>query len=172
MATPTYKLIDKTILTADQASVSFTGLGAYSSDYTDLLVRLSIRSDAASTVDWGKISFNGSTSSFTSRDIFGDGASVTSLSNTHYGGLLDANTATASVFGNTDYYIPNYSSSNYKTVSIDSVSENNSSTGSYTHLNAVLWSNTAAITSIGIAPNSGSLWLSGSSFYLYGIKNS
>jgi hypothetical protein len=60
----TYEIISKTILTADQASVSFTGLGAYSSDYTDLLVRLSIRSDAASTVDWGKtlISCAGSSS--------------------------------------------------------------------------------------------------------------
>ena len=168
----TYEIISKTILTADQASVSFTGLGAYSSDYTDLLVRLSIRSDAASTVDWGKISFNGSTASFTNRDIFGDGGTATSQTNGAFGGLIDGNNATASVFGNTDYYIPNYSSSNNKSVSIDSVSENNSTSGSYTHLNAVLWSNTAAITSIGIAPNGGSLWLSGSTFYLYGISKS
>lgn len=168
MADANYVLLEKiTVGAAGASSVTFSNIPQ--TGYTDLVVRLSARSNAASTVDWGKISFNGSTASFTSRDIFGDGSSVTSLTNTHFGGLLDGNNATASTFGNTEYYIPNYTSANNKSVSIDSISENNSATGSYTHLDAVLWSNTAAITSIGIAPNGGTTWLANSTFYLYGV---
>jgi hypothetical protein len=54
-------------------------------------------------------------------------------------------TATANTFGNTEFYIPNYTSSNYKSFSVDGVTENNA-TAAFA-LYAGLWSNTAAITS-------------------------
>ncbi|CAB4158921.1 hypothetical protein UFOVP701_36, partial [uncultured Caudovirales phage] len=57
----TYTLIDKAILTGSQATVSFTGLGSYSSTFTDLLVKVSARSDSSTTGI--NIAFNSNASS-------------------------------------------------------------------------------------------------------------
>jgi hypothetical protein len=170
MAT-TYEIIDKTILTSSQSSVSFTGLGAYSSDYTDLLLRVSGRNSFADTMRASYLSFNGSTSNFSSIYLQGAGSGTpASGSLARYLGGFNASTSTSSTFSSTDLYIPNYSSSNYKSYSIDHVSENNA-TFAFCSFQAGLWSDTSAITSIAVAPDS-SDWVSGSTFYLYGIKNS
>jgi hypothetical protein len=168
MAT-TYKLIDKTILTGTQATITFTGLGAYSSDYTDLKMVWSVRAGADTAVD---ISFNGTYSNRSRKSLFGDGsgATSTSASNFYIYGGQGRTDWTADTFSNCELYIPNYSSSNYKSFSADAVNENNSSTA-YMSFTAGLWSDTAAITSIKIEPVAGS-FVSGSSVYLYGIKNS
>ena len=76
--------------------------------------------------------------------------------------------ATSSTFGNTEIYIPNYTSSNYKSLYSDSVTENNG-TQILLGLNHSLWANTAAITSITIATATGGNYVQNSSFYLYGI---
>ena len=172
MAT-TYKLIDKSILTGTQANVEFTGLGSYSSDYTDLQLVMSIRTAASGSYDYGLITFNSNTSSYSTKLIWGDNSSANSFS---WGssaqlstGMINNSSQTSDTFSSVQVYIPNYSSSNYKSCSIDTVQENNGT--AYRALAAGLWSNTSAITSIKIAGESGS-WVSGSSFYLYGIKNS
>ena len=82
---------------------------------------------------------------------------------------VNAANSTADTFTNFEIYIPGYASSTYKNFSIDSAQETNATTA-YTELWAMLWSNSAAITSITL--NSDANWVSGSSFYLYGIKNS
>lgn len=169
MAT-TYKLIDKTILTSNQTSVSFTGLGAYSSDYTDLAVFISGRCTISDTFRGSYISFNGSTSNFSGIYLQGSGSGVASGSLARYVGANPAGTATANTFSNKWIYIPNYSSSNYKSFSVDNVAENNASFA-FNELMAGLWSNTAAITSMAFAHDSDD-YAAGSSFYLYGIKNS
>jgi len=74
------------------------------------------------------------------------------------------------VFSNGSLYIPNYTSSNYKSASSDDVTENNATTA-FQYLEAWLWSNTAAITSLTLQPNLGS-FPQYSSASLYGIKNS
>jgi hypothetical protein len=62
---------------------------------------------------------------------------------------------TANTFANVEVYIPNYTSTNQKSVSADAVSEQNATTA-YMALTAQLWSNlTTAITSISVA---GSNW--------------
>jgi hypothetical protein len=66
-------------------------------------------------------------------------------------------------------YIPNYAGSSNKSVSIDSVTENNA-TGAYSGLTAALFASTAAITSFGIS--TGSNFVQYSTATLYGIKNS
>ena len=172
MAT-TYKLIDKSILTSSQSSVSFTGLGAYSSDYKDLLVRVAGRTDRSAKLDYIKISFNGVTTNLSSRRLYAFGTTVGSdTPSTSIQAQANAANNTANTFGNVDFYIPNYSSSNYKSVSVDGVIEDNSTADNDMALSAGLWSSTSAITSIQITPNVGPNFVSGSSFYLYGIKNS
>jgi hypothetical protein len=79
-------------------------------------------------------------------------------------------TDTANTFGNTDIYIPNYAGSANKSVSVDTVEENNGTTARAL-LGAILWSNTAAITALGLTPVSGS-FVQYSTATLYGIKNS
>jgi hypothetical protein len=81
--------------------------------------------------------------------------------------------STASTFGNGQIYFPNYKDSTNKSFSIDSVSEDNSSTGGFLHMGAVLWSQTAAITSIAFTPRSGSgNFAQHSTAVLYGISKS
>jgi hypothetical protein len=166
----TYTLIASSTVGSGGASyVEFTSIPA---TYTDLKLVLSLRGDQTETYASSFISFNGSTSGFTNKYIFGDGATVVSaifLANQN----ADQNgaTTTSNTFANTEMYIPNYTLSNSKSVSIDGVTENNATTA-YAELGALLWSNSAAITSIRISPNATKNWVQHSTAYLYGISNS
>lgn len=151
------------------ASITFSSIP---STYTDLVVLVSCRSSQSGAfADYGTIVFNGSSSTFSYKDVYGNGSSAASTGgsvNTIF--VYQGNAATASTFGNASIYIPNYTSSNNKSFSIDTVVENNGTTG-YDALTAGLWSTASAITSVGLAPASGT-WLEYSTFTLYGIKNS
>lgn len=167
----TYKLIDKVVLTGTQTSVEFTGLGTYSSDYTDLLVKVSARSARTNDAGGsdGKLEFNGSTSGFSCKTLVNQsGAGSFSASTITF--FVDSDNSTSNTYGNMEVYIPNFSSSNYKSVLLDAISEN-AATTAYQIITAGLWSNTNAITSMKFTDNNGG-FLSTSSFYLYGIKNS
>jgi len=85
-------------------------------------------------------------------------------------GMQDSATATASTFGSAEIYIPNYAGSTTKPFSTFAVQENNT-TAAYIESGADLWGLTNAITSIALIAG-GYNFVSGSSFYLYGIKNS
>jgi len=162
-----YILLERTELNASAASVTFANIPQ--TGYTDLKIVVSARSDRADTSDNAIISFNGLTTNLSFRYLQGNGASATSSSgSTGYLGSIDASTATASTFGNAEYYIPNYTSSNYKSVSSDAVDETNATTA-YATLTAQLWSSTAAITSINLKPQVGSNFVANSTFSLYGI---
>jgi hypothetical protein len=104
--------------------------------------------------------------------IYGIGSSAASVSQSSTGikwNFGNTSITTAFTFGNSEAYIPNYTSSNNKSVSIDTVVENNSSTVNIVALNAGLWSNTTAISLISIVPGSGS-WVQYSTATLYGVK--
>ena len=170
MAT-TYELISSNILTASAASVTFSSIPA---TYTDLVLRISARSDQASTTSGLKIVFNGTnTGSFT--QLQGDGAGAYSANSTGNAfqriGTIDGNTATSNTFSSQEVYIPNYAGSTVKPFSTFSVQENNISTA-YIDAFANLQNETQAITSIVASTVAVANFVSGSSFYLYGIKNS
>jgi hypothetical protein len=74
--------------------------------------------------------------------------------------------ATANTFSNTEFYIPNYTSSVAKSVSINGVGENNA-TQSAQAITAALWTGTAAITSVTILPSSGNTIAQHSTASLY-----
>jgi hypothetical protein len=161
------------------AKVTVTGAGTYQaqfnsipSTYTDLLLRVSARNTFTGSTDALVINYNGSSSSQSSKALYGNGASAGSFNTTFiYGGELDTNSQTANTFSSHDIYIPNYAGSQYKSSSTDSVEETNGTTV-YAILSAGLWSNTAAITSITCATSGASELAINSTFYLYGIKNS
>lgn len=173
----TYVQIGSTVTVGagGSASIDFTSIP---STYTDLLIRISARTNrSGQPVDSLKLTFNGATTNFSARGLGAD-ASSSAFSFTNAGSasiedavFVTAATATANTFGNADIYIPNYAGSTNKSVSSDSVTENNA-TQSYLLLDAGLWSNTSAITSIKLAPLNGSLINQYSTASLYGISKS
>jgi hypothetical protein len=151
------------------ASFNFTSIP---STYTDLVVKASIRGEYADNWMDCYLRFNGSSTSYSDRVLYGTGSAAASLSESAAGinFRVDGSVPTANTFASIDAYIPNYLSSNYKSVSADVVTENNG-TAAIAQLVAGLWSNTAAINQVTLFPNSGS-WVQYSTAYLYGIKNS
>jgi len=170
MATTFTKIASVTVGSGGSATMSFTSIP---STYTDLIIKTSIRT-TRNTGDASSISItlNGSTSSRSSRPLYGNGSSAFSYTDTILeGGFAAQNTGTtASVFSSHDYYLPNYTGSTNKSISIDSVHENNATTA-YSLLNAALWSNTAVVTSITLECLTFN-FAEYSTATLYGIKNS
>jgi hypothetical protein len=149
-----------------QAIIDFTSI---SSSYTDLVILGSLRSETND--DFIDMRFNNSSSSFTSKFVLGNGA--TASTNTRADQYQSATTVpnnwTGSTFGNFQIYIPNYAGSTNKSFSIDTVTEQNSTTA-YSEIIAGLWSNTDAINQITfrIGASSGDA-AQYSSITLYGI---
>lgn len=171
MAT-TMKLIGSQTLGSSTSSVSFSSIPA---TFTDLLLIGSARSDRASNVvDDVYFQFNSDAgSNMTSRTLTGNGATASSSSTSAAqklaaSSLATAATATASTFASWEMYVPNYAGSTNKSFSITNGHETNATTAYITAI-AGLWSQTAAITTIAISPVNGTNFVSGSSFFLYGI---
>jgi len=164
-----YVLLERTELNASAASVTFANIPQ--SGYTDLKVVMSARTDrAGQTVSDTKMEFNGDTASnYSSRRLFGDGATVYSDSYSFaYIGINPASNATANTFSNTEIYIPNYLSSASKSYSNDATQENNTTTA-YAFFIAGRWTGTAAINSIKLFDANSTNFVAGSTFSLYGI---
>ena len=163
----TFELIaSNTVGSGGAATISFTSIP---STYTDLILKISGRLNYATTAVGLQFSFNGQAAgtSITGKTIQGSGSSVVSYS--AWQPNIDSANATANTFASVDIYIPNYTSSNNKSASSDSVQEDNATTA-YAEMHAALWSNTAAINQITNTPNSGS-FVQYSTAYLYGVKN-
>ena len=167
----TYTLIAHQELTSSQASITFSSIPQ---TFTDLFLVTSLRTSVSNVGDYAVAAFNGSTSSFTSRVLFGTGSSTGSSAWSGLDGRIVAqavgNTATSNTFSNSSLYIPNYAGSTQKSVSIDSVGENNA-TEAYANLVAGLWTGTAAITSIKFTLFSGNSFVQHTTAYLYGVSN-
>lgn len=152
-----------TVGAAGASSVTFNNIPQ--TGYTDLVIKMSAR--GSSNVDVINATFNGSTSSFSNRYVQGDGSAAASGSSTRFVGQVTGSSTTANTFANSEIYIPNYTSSANKSVSVDTVTEQNGTTA-YTNLSATLWSVTSAITSITLTPGSGN-FVQYSTFSLYGL---
>lgn len=165
MATTYEAIATVTVGSGGASSIEFTSIPG---TYTDLLMVMSLRWNGAQ--DLVDISINGSTANRSQRYFYGNGSTITNVSNTDLITLANNSTMTASTFSNCQIYIPNYTSSNNKSFSIEMVSETNA-TLAYTVLSAGLWSNSSAITSLGLS-YSGYSFVQYSTATLYGIKNS
>jgi hypothetical protein len=163
----TYTLISSaTVGSGGASTIDFTSIPQ---TYTDLVLKLSGRTNGSGSVV--NLSFNSSTTGFTNRYLQGGGSgSITQGANlTRFSLSINESSETASLFGNGEIYIPNYTGSTNKSYFTDTASDNNA-TSAYSFLIAGLWSNSAAITSISLSPNSGS-FIQYSTAYLYGISN-
>lgn len=164
----TFELIaSATVGSGGQASIDFNVIP---STYTDLCIKASFRSDYSGQGIALRINPNGSGSNMTAKVLLGGGSgSGSSFSDTIAYASSVADTSTANTFGNVEWYIPNYASSNSKSISVDFVTETNA-TGAIMGLSAGLWSVSTAISSLSLLTTAGNL-KQYSTAYLYGVKN-
>ena len=172
----TYTLISSNVLSSSAASVTFSSIPA---TFTDLVLRISARGSFGSTTSTLQGTYNSSTTNYSGTYLEGYGAGTPSSgrnavgTSAFYAGGITGAAATSNTFGSTEIYIPSYTVSQNKPASSYSVAENNTSVQYDSQIGVVanLWRDTTAISSITMSCNSGS-FLSGSSFYLYGISKS
>ena len=163
MAT-TMKLIAKQTLGSSAATVTFDSIPG--TGYTDLVFYITARRDAAATDLL--LLFNTSGGTYTTRLLYGTGSSALSATPARNCGIVCANTDTANTFASNWVYIPNYAGSTAKSWSSEGATENNGTTA-YITASAGVWDQTAAITKVDFTNNGGGNFVSGSSFFLYGI---
>ena len=176
MATANFVLLEKiTVGAAGASSVTFSGIPQ--TGYTDLKVVYSLRTNLSGGpfyFDDLAVRLNGDTGSNYSRltlrsregSVGSNKTSPTTFMDIYAG---NAANATANTFANGEFYIPNYTSSNYKSLSSDGVTENNSANDVITGFAAGLWSSTAAVTSLTIYSQNSVSFVQGSTAYLYGV---
>jgi hypothetical protein len=166
----TYQLISSNVLGSAAASVTFSSIPA---TYTDLVIRTSVRTDRSSAVDGINIGLNNTSTNYSYTFLRGNGSAASSSRDVIYSTFrnMDGASATSNTFASNEIYIPNYAGSTNKPFSVTGAQEDNQTTA-YIEAYAFLWSNTAAISSIVLSPYVGPNFVSGSSFYLYGISKS
>jgi hypothetical protein len=168
MATTFTKIASVSVGAGGASSIAFTSIP---STYTDLVVKVSARSDFTINPQ-AALYVSTNVSSPSSRRIEGNGssaASYTEASSINASGSTPANSSTANTFGNVELYFPNYAGSTNKSLSMDAVGENNT-TAAYATLTAGLFSATTAINSITFTTDGN--FKQYSTATLYGIKNS
>lgn len=168
----TYTLIQSS--TAGVGGTSSFIFNSIPSTYTDLLIKVSCRFNSSGTANL-RFRFNSdSGGNYYWQNLQGTGSAVRSsrgAPDTYFtveDGVQGTDT-TASVFGNTEVYIQNYSSSSSnKNIISRAVTENNAQ-ATRLMITSGLWENSAVLSSIEI---SGATFVQYSTAYLYGIKNS
>jgi hypothetical protein len=166
-----YVLLEKVVVgSAGASSVTFANIPQ--TGYTNLKVVMSAR-NTASASNWYtlKLQFNSDTTdgNYSTRILYGFGSTAGSgTGNRQNTGYITRAARTANTFNNLEMYIPNYAGNTNKSFSVDSVTEGNGSTVEILGFHAGLWSSTAAITQIVLAPDADN-FVANSTFYLYGV---
>jgi hypothetical protein len=166
----TYTLIaSSTVGAGGAASIDFTSIP---STYTDLCLMLSTRVTRTGTNWSGLVIKLNSTSYASARFLYGTGSAASSSTADYYnGGASNTSASTASVFSNNTIYLPNYAGNSNKTISTDSVTEQNGTAALATMAASVI-NLTSAITSISLSDENANTILQFSTAYLFGIKSS
>ncbi len=177
MPSPTYTLIASNTLSTTATTVTFSSIPT---TYTDLVLRVSGRSDlAGNTTSRYRLyinTINNSLTTYSLTELQGSGSGGASSQRDSsipffYSQNAPAATATSNTFDSNEFYIPNYAGSANKVVSNFNVAENNNSVATM-FVGAGLLQNTAAITALSVVMGNSANFVSGSSFWLYGIKSS
>lgn len=158
------------------ANITFSSIP---STFTDLQLVWSVRTNRSGGLDPIALRFNGSTSGYSGKALigFGSGSGYSESNLDQYSNPLPyfniyagaAATSAGNVFAGATAYIPNYAGSTNKSASIDWGLSQFDPTSAWNGVNAGLWSNTAAITSVSITPTVGSAFVQYSTASLYGI---
>jgi hypothetical protein len=164
-------LLETIQLSQSAASVTFDNIPQ--TGYSDLKIVASTRSTKSGGNVWDSLllRFNSSSTGYSDRAVAGNGTTAFSFTNPFpnyiFCGDIPDQQTTSNTFASTEITIPNYSTSNPKSMSIDNVEENNATT-SQLDLVAGLWNDTASITSLVFTLNGGN-FVANSTFSLYGV---
>jgi hypothetical protein len=166
-----YKYIAGTTLASNNSVISFTSIPQ---TYTDLVIKLSGKSNINGDGDGVRLTINGTDLNPTGKGIrfFGSG-------NPGFSGGDNLNTAyvpgsgsgmLSTMFGVHEFYFPEYTSSSSKMILTEGASEKNGNTALYMY-SVLNHPTTSGITSISIGnfDSGGTQWVAGSKAYLYGI---
>lgn len=170
---PVFTVIDHTELTGATASWDVSSIP---SSYDHLLIVASARSDEANTLRYLKLNFNGDTgTNYSNTRLKAVSATPTSDRDTGgafmKAGMVTAATVSADSFGTFKCWIPNYANTaNFKQAAVQT---STGGTATYDwwwslHVDAGLWSSTAAINQVTLAPGINS-FVQYSTFTLYGV---
>ena len=171
----TYTLIESQTLGSNQASVTLGSGGTIPQTYTDLQVVYSARSSTGSGYSNNLFTtFNGATSRYYEYTMYYPGGSLgsTSKSNVdpYFNWVALAQGAETNTWSSGQFYITNYTSSNPKSISVEYTSEGNNSSV-WMMVNGATWNPTSNVPITSITFTHSNI-VAGSTFYLYGIKNS
>jgi hypothetical protein len=162
-----YELIQTQILGSNQASVTFSNLGDYSSTYKHLQIRSVAKSGTSNSAIF--LYFNGDeATNYNWHTLVGTGSAVESGGTTSFAGIFIAGLPPTTGFNaSVCDVLDAYSSTKNKTI----LSLAGNSEGVYQSVPVYngAWRNTASITSIKLGSGGGIL-ATGSRFSLYGIK--
>lgn len=172
MAT-TYKTLGTITLSSDVVSITFSSIP---SSYTDLVLKVSARSDYAAIVDYLNLKFNGDSSAiYTEGRMVGygtTGQAADRVTGQTYVQQFPINGAssTTSAYSAGEIYIPNYSGSQAKSFLATGVVEHNTTSNNQILMEGGLYDTGTAISSITMSSANGTVLKSGSTFFIYGIE--
>lgn len=172
--TPIYT---QTVGAGGASSIVFNNIPQF---YTDLKLVMSVRATGAGPGVVGGLQFGTSgtidtATNYSRTFVQGYGSGAFSGRNSGQSSIsldqFNGNGSTANTFGNADIYISNYTSSNFKQIIGDLVTENNSSTDNNVAGISGLWRNTNPVTVLQVFAFSAT-FMQYSTFSLYGIIRS
>lgn len=161
-----------TVGSGGSSYAEFTSIGT---NYKHLQIRVLAKSNSTGdTNDDCSLQFNGDTgSNYVSHALTGNGSTTSAGYNAAASNnrllKVAAPDAGTNVFGGGVIEILDYTNTNKNKVA-RGLGGADWNSGGVVALESMLWQNTAAITSIKIAPRYGSAWVEYSTFALYGIK--
>lgn len=171
----TFDKISKTVLTGNSASVTFNSIPQ---TYTDLCLKISARTDEATSYSGVLIEFNDNQGpNYSYVRMLGNGTGVAGaagIENTqaYINFASNAGSNLANSFSNTEIYMPLYTTSTSSLpFGIQNCVPTNASEG-YAGSQAHVFLGFGPITKIYIYASGSSNFVANSSFCLYGIKNS
>jgi len=166
----TYQLIEAKTLSTGTNSISFTSIPQ---TYTDLNLLISVRASTSAELylsinnnvgsGYRTLSMNGSAPS-----SFGFALYQTAKA---YLGEAEYSTMTADTFASASVYLPKYTGSTKKTLQTESGQTSQTGASLYWYINGSIYNSTSAIDNLQVYISAGNM-IAGSTFYLYGIKNS
>lgn len=166
----TFELIASNTLLSSAASVTFS---AIPSTYKDLVLKTSTRLTGTTGTTVTLQLNSDTTANKTYTRIYGDGTTAAAQSSssqtTFFVAYQNSSSTTANTFTSAEVYLGNYAATRNKMASSFSAQENNSTTA-YIYSSSNYWPVTTVIS--GLTISSAGTFEVGSSFFLYGIKNS
>lgn len=168
-----YELIESVFVASNTGSVTFNSLDQYATEYKHLQLRIVARSNSGQQYEDSIIRFNSDTgANYSWHGLTGTGSAAVSNSGVSTTFIpnyrVAGGSSSANIYGATIVDILDaYSTTKYKTTRLLQ--------GYYVNVGRVdlfsgAWRNTSSITSISIAVTTGTAFVSGSRFSLYGVR--